>query len=414
MKNIFCLFLVVFTLPVFAATSLAATPAPRAARPFDLDYTIELLTKTDQARVSIVLGKSGELVSALSFLVDGKRYSAFTATGIFNNSAGKANWQPNGVGAKLSYLVKISHKRSDGSFDARMTPDWAIFRGDKIIPAIKARMKKGATARAKVLIKLPPGWTSAETGWTRIHGERFAIDSPERKFDRPTGWMIAGKLGTRYDQLGTTAMFVAAPKGDLLDRMDALTLINYVWPEVESAFGKTPRKILIVGAGDPMWRGGLSATNSLFLHSERPLISENATSTLLHELVHVVTRISGEDRSDWIAEGLAEFYSIELIYRGGGMTDERHDKVYTWLADWSSEVKSLRSESSNAEITARAVLLLRDLDQEIRLRSKDNQSLDDVVRALRPLRKVSTAEFIVTSEKVLGAKSKVLATNLLR
>lgn len=413
MKNIFCLLLVVFTLPVCVSTSLAATSAPRAPRPFDLDYTIELLPKTDQARVSIVLGKSGELVSALSFPVDDKRYSAFTATGTFSNNAGRANWKPNGVGAKLSYLVKISHKRSNGSFDARMTPNWAIFRGDKIIPAIRARMKKAATSRAKVLIKLPPGWTSAETGWLRIEGERFAIDNADRKFDRPIGWMIAGKLGTRHDQLGTTEMFVAAPKGDPLDRMDALTTINYVWPEIEAAFGKTPRKILIVGAGDPMWRGGLSAPNSMFLHSERPLISENATSTLVHELVHVVTRISGEDRSDWISEGLAEFYSVELIYRGGGMTDERHDKVYTWLADWSGKVKSLRSDSSNAEITARSALLLRDLDQEIRLRSKDSKSLDDVVRALRPLRKVSTAEFIVASEKVLGTKSKVLATTML-
>lgn len=42
-------------------------------------------------------------------------------------------------------------------------------------------------------------------------------------------------------------------------------------------------------------------------------ISENATSTLFHELSHVITRISAEDRSDWIAEGLAEFYSVELV-----------------------------------------------------------------------------------------------------
>jgi predicted metalloprotease with PDZ domain len=134
----------------------------------------------------------------------------------------------------------------------------------------------------------------------------------------------------------------------------------------------------------------------------------------VHELVHVVTRIRGEDRSDWIAEGLAEFYSIELIYRAGGMTDARHEKVYEWLADWSSHVRTLRSDSSNAEITARAVLLLRELDQEIRTRSKDRKSIDDLARALRPMRKVSTSEFIAAAEKIMGGKSKVLATPLLR
>ena len=43
-------------------------------------------------------------------------------------------------------------------------------------------------------------------------------------------------------------------------------------------------RLLIVSAGDPMWRGGLSGPSSMFLHSDRPLISENRTSTLLHEL----------------------------------------------------------------------------------------------------------------------------------
>lgn len=403
------LLLLVFHLPV-----LAAAPAPRAPRPFDINYTIEPLPKTDQARVTIALGKAGNLVSELSFSVDAKRFTGFTASGVFKNVAGKISWKPEGVGAKLSYLVKISHPRGNGTYDARMTPDWALFRGDKVIPAIRARMKKSATSNARLYFKLPKGWTHLDTGWLRIPNGPFLIDNPKRKFDRPIGWMIAGKIGTRRDQLGLTEVAVAAPKGDPLDRMDTLTLINFVWPEFENAFGKTPRKILIVGAGDPMWRGGLSAPNSMFLHSDRPLISENATSTLLHELVHVVTRIRGEDRSDWIAEGLAEFYSIELNYRAGGMTDTRHQRVFEWLAAWSGQVKSLRGESSSAEVTARAVILMRDLDKEIRSRSKDRKSIDDLARALQLLHKVSTTEFIAAAEKVMGGKSKVLATPLLR
>ena len=163
-----------------------------------------------------------------------------------------------------------------------------------------------------------------------------------------------------------------------------------------------------------MWRGGLSAPNSLFLHSERPLISENATSTLVHELVHVVTRIRGKERSDWIAEGIAEFYSIELVYRAGGMSEERHEKVYRRLGEWSRSVRTLRSDDSSAEITARATLLLRDLDREIRARTKDAKSLDDLVRLLRPMRTVSTAQLVAASEKLIGGPAQSLATPLLR
>lgn len=409
MKNIACLILLAVVFPLSAAA-----PTKRAPRPFDLTYTIELLPSSDQARITIALGKSAELVKELSFKANAKRYGGFTATGTFNNNAGTISWKPNGAGAKLSYLVRVDHPRRNGSFDARITPDWAIFRGDKLIPPIRARMKKSATSNARLYFRLPKGWTHLDTGWPRVPSGPFIIDSPDRKFDRPIGWMIAGKIGTRRDQLGMTEIAVAAPKGDPLDRMDTLTMMNFVWPEMEAAFGKTPRKILVIGGGDPMWRGGLSAPNSLFLHSERPLISENATSTLIHELVHVVTRIRGDDRSDWIAEGLAEFYSVELIYRAGGMSQERHQKAFDWLADWSRNVKSLRGDSSTAEVTARAVLLLRDLDKEIRTRTKERASLDDLVRALRPLRDVSTAEFIATSEKLLGGKSSVLATPLLR
>ena len=386
---------------LWAAGLVQAQTAP--AKTFALDYTIELLPKQDQARITMALGKGSERVARLSFDFDAKRYSGFKATGgqFAAAGTGKATWTPAGDGSKLTWLVRITHQRDAGDFDARMTPDWALFRGDKVIPFIKARMKKNTGSTARLRFVLPPGWTNVDTGWMR-NGDHFLIDNRERKFDRPIGWMIAGKVGTRRDQFGMTEIAVAAPKGDPLDRMDALTMINFVWPEIEGAFGKTPRKVLIVGAGDPMWRGGLSAPNSLFFHSQRPLVSENATSTLFHELSHVVTRISGEDRSDWIAEGLAEFYSVELVWRAGGMSDARRERVYDNLRDWGRTVKTLRTDRSSAETTARAVVLLHELDAEIRARTKDQKDIDDVTKILRVMRKVSTLEFIAATEKVLA------------
>ena len=198
--------------------------------------------------------------------------------------------------------------------------------------------------------------------------------------------------------------------------MDALTLLTFVWPEMQAVFPRDPAKLLVVGAGDPMWRGGLSAPNSYFMHADRPLVSENGTSSLVHELVHVFSRISDTDKSDWISEGIAEYYAIEVMRRAGGLSEDRYQKVREHLIKWSKPVKTLRTETSTGPVTARAVLLLQELDREIRQATKDGQqrSLDDVARGLMRMDKASTKDFIEITENVMGRSSKVLDTRLLR
>lgn len=406
MKALPVLFVLLLGNPVWAQT-------PVTIKPFQVEYHVTLIPASDQAKVRIVLGKGAALVHQLSLRFDASRYSAMTGRGQFSRTATGAIWKPDGPGATLSYTVKISRHRDASSMDARMTSDWAIFRGDNIVPRISARLDQGARARATLEFTLPANWRGLDIGYPRIGPNRFRIHNPNRRFDQPTGWMIAGNIGLRRDRLGLTELAVAAPLGTQLDRMDALTFLNFLWPEVESAFGKTPPKILIVSAGNPMWRGGLSSPNSFFLHADRPLISENATSPLVHELTHVITGIHGDDRSDWIAEGIAEFYSIELPWRAGGMTASRHDKVYADLAAWSREIKSLRGDRVSGKITARAVLLLRELDAELRKRSAGSLSLDDLVQKLRGLDKVSTAVFIQTAERLAGGRLASLHSSLL-
>ena len=163
-----------------------------------------------------------------------------------------------------------------------------------------------------------------------------------------------------------------------------------------------------------MWRGGLSSPNSMFLHAERPLVSENGTSALLHELVHIVTRVRGQPKDDWIAEGIAEFYAGELLYRAGGMSEARHDKLRRWLLDWGKDVKSLRLDRSTGPVTARAAVLLQDLDREIRRRTDDRRDLDDVVRKLMRIGKVSLADLRTAALEVIGGKATTLDSPLLR
>lgn len=387
-----------------------------AAKRVDLDINVKFVPDEDIAEVELVL-EEGTAVRYVNFnLGDDALYSDFDADSeaAWQVEDRRGVWRPGEGEARLSYRVKISHQRKSGRFDARMTPDWALVRGDDLVPAARIDQQDGVRLVSRLAFSLPDGWKSVETGWPRIGKHRFRIDNNERLFDRPTGWILAGKLGTRRARLGETDVTVAAPVGEGVRRMDILTLLTFVWPEVQGVFPRDPKKLLIVGAGDPMWRGGLSGPNSLFMHADRPMVSENGTSSLVHELVHVFSRISDADRSDWISEGLAEYYAIELMRRAGGLSEDRYQRVREHLTEWSRKVDSLRGERSSGPVTARAVLLLQELDKEIRQRSKSRHSLDDVARGLMRLDRVTTKDFIDITETLLGGASSVLDTRLLR
>lgn len=400
---------------LLAVTLLLCSPFALAASRVDLDYRVRFLPETGQAEVRLTL-EEGTAVPSLDFrLGTDERYSEFQADGEWQlTEEGRGVWHPAPGQASLSWKVALDHQRADGRYDARVTEDWALFRGDDLVPSARLQQQDGVKLVARLEFELPEGWRSVETGWPRIGEHRFRIDNPERLFDRPTGWMLAGKLGTRRARLGETEVTVAAPLGEGMRRMDILTLLTFVWPEAQNVFPRDPKKLLIVGAGDPMWRGGLSGPNSLFMHADRPLVSENGTSSLVHELVHVFSRIRDTNRSDWISEGLAEYYAIELMRRAGGLSEERYQRVRKDLARWSRNVDSLRGERASGPVTARAVLLLQDLDKEIRKRSKGRHSLDDLARGLMRMEKVSTRDFIDIGQALLGGPSDVLDTPLLR
>ena len=384
---------------------------------YKLEYKVTLDAAKEGAFVSIAVDK-GELLKRIQFKNQRGIYSAIRANGKLVIKNNVVTWELPAGASKLTYFVSLTHERDPGKYDSLVTEDWALFRGDDLIPAIHTFEASGAYSIAVLEMILPEGWTSVETGWPRKKANTFSIDNPDRRFDRPTGWMLAGKIGTRRATISKTSIAISAPKAEGFKRMDALTFFNFVWPEVHSAFKKTPQKLLVVGADDPMWRGGLSASNSLFLHADRPLVSENGTSPLLHELTHMVTRISGATTAttndDWIAEGLAEYYSFELLYRANGMTKARRTAIIKGLAKWGAGVKHLRKSKSTGPVTARAVVLIDELDKEIRMRSNKKYSIDDVTRDLMKIRKVSLEDLQQSVERLVGSKVDALKSPLLR
>lgn len=289
-------------------------------------------------------------------------------------------WQPSASGGTLQWSVQIGHQRGGGGYDAWLGDEWGIFRAEDVIPRATTRTLRGAFSNTTLQFDVPRDWTTI----TAYSGDSksLAIDKPGRRFDQPDGWIALGNLGVRRENIAGMRVAVAGPIGHSLRRMDILALLNWTVPELARVLAKLPRRLTIISAADPMWRGGLSAPGSLYLHADRPLISENSTSTLLHEVMHSTLRLQAAQGYDWIVEGLAEFYSLELLRRSGTISESRFAKALDDQRVWSKSADDLCRHSSKAATTALAVMTFSALGAEIHARSAGKASLDDLVREL--------------------------------
>lgn len=384
--------------------------AGAAEQLYQLDYRFRLRPDQSLAVVVIDLRQPRDLLREVRFRRLPGWHRDFSGDGSLQTTEAAIIWRPPAEGGRLRLVASIDHRRGQGGYDSRITEDWAIFRGDDLVPPAAVRTLKGARAQARLQIDGPEGWSVA-TPFPRDEEGWYLIDDPARNFDRPVGWMAAGKLGVRRDTAAGVTVAIAAPVGQGVRRMDMLAFLNWNLPALEQVFPDFPGRLLIVSAGDPMWRGGLSGPRSMFIHADRPLISENGTSTLLHELVHLAQGYSADPGGDWIVEGVAEYYSIEIMRRTGTLSEKRAARALAAVSRWGDKAGRLETDRSRGAVTARAVSLLAAMDEELRRRSGGEASLDDVVRALSEHHeRVSAATLRREAERILGGPLESLAS----
>lgn len=395
-----------------AAVCLLGVAAGASAEefPYELRYDFTFRPEDGRADVSLTLGEGAQHVRWMRFSIDPERLEDFEADGKLERDGEYLTWTPPDEGGRLKYTATINHRRGE-RFDARMTEDWALFRGDDLVPPARLLQEAGAEAEAELHVHLPKGW-SFVAPFERLRPGVYRIENPARGFDRPTGWMMAGRLGVRRETIAGVDVSVAGPLNQGVRRMDLLAFMNWNLPELRAIVDQLPERVLVISARDDMWRGGLSGPNSLYLHADRPLISENGTSTPLHELVHVATSLRSRAGGDWIVEGLAEYYSLKLMWRSGTITKRRYQRAFRLLDDWAGELElaDLRTNRARGPVTARAVVLMRKLDNEIHRKTKKRHSLDDVVKRLvSEGEPVSLERFRDVVEAVMGESADALA-----
>ncbi len=398
MLRAICFSLLAASMALTATRSSAAEPAAPEQRPtYGVLYTAWIKAGEPWATVRIRLTRHPEWVRWMRFEIDPARYKGFKGEGSIAQEANTVLWKPPAEDAWIQYKVLLTSQRASGRYDGAITDTWALFRAEDLVPVKRIDFQDGTQSQAKLHLEVPEGW-SIESAHPRYRGGRLKIDDPRGNFDRPTGWLLLGDLGVRREKIGNTRVAVGAPTGQGLRRMDIMAFFRWTLPTLQQIFPEFPERILVVGADDPMWRGALSGPGSLFVHSDRPMISENATSTFIHELVHVAMRARSGPQADWIVEGLAEYYSLEALHRSGTVSTARFEQAHRTLADWAArEAGPLDAPRSSGPTTARAVGVLRKVDAEIRAASGGRQSLDNVVADLAAQPKAVTLEMFRTS-----------------
>jgi len=368
------------SLIVACGSSTTESEAASDSLEYATHYRVELDPRKGLARVELTLRQSRHLLRELRFGVDDPRFGAFAGDGAVSQNGKVVTWLPPERGGSLRWQVAIPHRRNGDGYDAWLGESYGLFRAEDMIPRAATRALKGASSLTSLSFALPPNW-SVVTQY-RGHDGTFRIDHTTRRFEQPSGWVVMGHLGVRHDEIAGVDVTVAAPVENGARRLDMLALLNWTLPELARIVTPLPDRLTIVSAGDPMWRGGLSAPASLYIHAERPLLSENGTSTLLHEVMHVVLALDVAPGNDWIVEGLAEYYGLELLRRSGTLTARRYERARKAQRDWSRASGDLCGGPSSGATTARAVAIFIALDAEIRKVTGGRHDLDDVVAVL--------------------------------
>ena len=349
-------------------------------REYNLHYTLSPDPATATVLVEMRLQQPRDLVREISFPIN-DLVSDVGGDGDLRVHNDLVQWQPPTNGGTLVWRVLVRKERGNDVFDALLNNEWGIFRAEDVIPRARTRTLKGSTSRTTMAFDLPAGWSAiSEYSATELP---IVVNRAERRFDEPTGWIAMGKLGIRRETIAGTRVAIAAPQAHDVRRMDMLALLNWTLPELNEVIPNALPRLTIISAGKPMWRGGLSAPASLFLHADRPLISENATSSLLHEVMHTALGLRPRENNDWIVEGLAEYYSIELLRRGNAISPSRAKKAFARQAEWGAQKgAALCGGESTAASTALAVTVFSRLNRELLKKSDSKVDLDSLLPSL--------------------------------
>jgi len=388
-----------------------AEPAPT----FSVDYIVHI-SRRDPTKAHVRWLLSGiDEIRSFRLVFRDDRAAGVSGTGRLAWRGRTLMWTPGGPYAHLRYTVAIDNRRPPGShFDSHATADWVATRALYLFPEINVTFREGtehARSRARLIFRLPGGWRAA-TPLEPLEGDdTFRVEEPGKRFDRPRGWFLLGKIIRDRRRIAGMDVTVATVPGSGLDGRRLLRMYARTVPHLVDVLGRPPDRLLIVSAPDPMWHGGLSGEDSFFVNGHIPLRSADKTSTYLHELFHVWQPFRPASDARWVAEGLAEYYSLVLQQRAGRLSDTSFARGIALFGRYGRWGVDLTRTHEAAALNNSAPLVMHRLDREIRRASEGRRSLDDAVRQLaHDGGRITTAGFLRVVNRVAGNDLTALFT----
>lgn len=409
--------------------SFAASPeAPLNDSPnYSIDYRIKV-TRENFLKPSVTMELRGadEVLSVTSLLPD-KRYLRFRGDGVVTQIASDVVWRPQGLRSSLMYDVVVPHERRSGVYDSYGKTDWVITRTGDLIPRKRILFRDAAKSYTTVSFDLPEDWRVI-TAMPRSGPAQFsAVSEDDKRYDNPTGWLIYGKVKKSVVTFKDVNITIAYPERFVRpsrskDPAQAAKHKKYLdWfhgkiKQAEEIYGKVipvmvafmPRyskEFLVILGKSPMWHGGLSGESSLYIHRGVPNIASDSSSTLVHEYFHVSAGFEKDPRdAEWFVEGLAEYFSMRLLFDAGIVSREDFQQGVDKHAAKGLWGANLTRTKNNAALYKNSTVVLFYLDELIRAKTENRKSLKDVIALLDDEGKpISTAMLRAKLEELYGA-----------
>lgn len=381
-----------------------------AAETFSIDYIVTIsATQPVTATVRWELAGIEEIKELrLQFAAD--RLTGFRGTGALEPIPGGLRWVPGSPYAHLTYRVAINHIRGQRQrYDSYAGTDWIVTRAHDLFPriAIDATTRDGGQpkSRARLLFRLPRGWRSVAP-LPALAPDVYRLIEAGRILDRPRGWFALGKVAVDRQEIGGIMVQVARVPGSQLVPADLFHLLEGTLPPLKHLLAADTSTVLVVSAPDPMWHGGISGEHSFYIHAKRPLRTPDKTSPYLHEFFHVLQPYRPGPDADWIEEGLAEFYSLELQRRAGLLDSAAYARALGYFERYGLWNVDLTQQRDNPATNNSAPLVMYALDQRIQHATAGKKRLDDVVTELahHHHQTISTAELLQVVDSVTGKR----------
>lgn len=165
---------------------------PSKSPVYDVTFSATFRPDREVVEASITVTQSTHALRLLDFTAPEPEFLNFSGDGTVLRDGKHLVWTVPDTGGTLHYDVQVEHERGL-LLDARMTDDWAILRLDDLFPPARVRSRIGAVSNSQLELQGPPGWLF-ESRYGPVAGP-VSVTAPDRRFDRPTGWLAAGNLG---------------------------------------------------------------------------------------------------------------------------------------------------------------------------------------------------------------------------